>query len=102
MPMFKRLKEIEERFDELTNEISKPEIASNPNVYKKFARERAGLEETVNTWRRFQEVEKQINDHKELINSKDKELADIAKEELPALEDELSKLESELKKLLIP
>ena len=100
--MFDQLIEIEKKFEELSHELSKPEIASNPNKYKKIARERAGLEKTVNTWREYKEIKQDYDNNKDLAHNKDKDLADLAKEELPELETKLGKLEAKLKELLIP
>ena len=100
--MFDKLDEIEKKFDELTIKLSEPDIASNPSKFKKIARERSTLEETVKTWQKYKNIDKQITENKELVSGKDKEIASLAKEEIPSLEKEKSALKIKLKKLLVP
>jgi peptide chain release factor 1 len=101
--MHDKLNEIEERFDELTNRLSDPQVASNPDEYQKIAKQRSDLEELVATWRARKEVQKQIDDNNAIIAAEDdEELRAMAREEVPELQRELEALDKKLRLLLLP
>jgi len=101
--MHEKLNEIEERFDELTHQLSDPEVASNPDKYQKIAKQRSDLEELVATWRAHKEVQQQIDDNNAIVAAEDdEELRSMAREEIPELETELEALSQKLKVLLLP
>jgi peptide chain release factor 1 len=101
--MHEKLNEIEARFDELTQKLSDPAIASRPDEYQKIAKQRSGLEELVATWRARKEVGQQIDDNNAIIAAEDdEELRTMAREEIPQLQKELEALDKKLKVLLLP
>lgn len=98
--MIDRLEKIIERYDYLTEQLSSPEVLGNMNLLKEYSKEHVSMEEVVSKYKRYKEVTLQINDSKELL--KDKEFAEIAKEELNLLEPEKELLIKELEILLLP
>lgn len=101
--MFENLEKIVERFEEINQELLKPEVISDQQKLIKLTKERSELEEIVNTYKKYKEVKKNIEGNKEIIYSKiDPELVELAKAELDDLEQELERLEEELKMLLLP
>jgi peptide chain release factor 1 len=58
--MLNRLDEIEKRYDELTDLLSKPEIIANPSEFQKYAKTQAALLDTVTVYREYKEVVGQI------------------------------------------
>ena len=98
--MIERLEIIKAKYEELQNELMKPETLSNVNKTTELSREIAGLEETVVCYKRYLEVEQQIKEAKEL--AKDPELGEMAKMELEELNAEYSNLEKRIEILLIP
>lgn len=98
--MIERLQAIETRYQEIEQELTKPEILSNIDITKKLSKEMSELEETVKVFRNYQKILSAIEETKEM--QKDPELGEIAKEELPSLEEEKNSLESQLEILLIP
>ncbi|MCX8056468.1 MAG: peptide chain release factor 1 [Ignavibacteria bacterium] len=101
--MFENLEKIVERFEEINQELLKPEVISDQQKLIKLTKERSELEEIVNTYKKYKEVKKNIEGNKEIIYSKaDPELVELAKSELDELEQQLEKLEEELKLLLLP
>ena len=98
--MIERLETLINRYDEITNELSKSEILSNINELTKLSKEQRSLEEVVNVYKEYKNVKQEINDSEELL--KDPELKDIAKEELNILVPKLEKLHSNLEVLLLP
>ncbi len=98
--MLERLKEIENKYEELGNELTKPETLQNVEMLTKLSKEQSKLEETVTTYRKYKNVLSSIEEDQELL--KDSELKDIAKEELQSLELEKENLEQKLEALLLP
>ena len=101
--MFKRLHEAEEKYNRLTDKLSDPSVASNPDEYQKIAKQRADLEDLVKVWNKYKKIEKTIEDNRSIISSEEDEtLKAMAKDEIPALEKDLQVTEAELKVLLLP
>ena len=98
--MIERLNAIEEKYIELQQELSNPEIYNDMNRMKTLSKESSDLEETVTTYHRYKEVIQNIQDDKEML--KDPDMAELAKEELGLLEEEKVELEEKLEVLLIP
>lgn len=101
--MIDKLERILKRFEEINEELTKPEVLNDQQKLIQLTKERSDLEEIVKTYKDYKEVKKNIEGNKELIYSKvDPELVELAKEELDELEPLLEKLEEKLKLLLIP
>jgi len=101
--MFENLEKLVQRFEEINEELTKPEVVSDQQKLIKLTKERSELEEIVNTYKKYKEIKKNIEGNKEIIYSKvDPELVELAKLELDELEPELERLEEQLKMLLLP
>ena len=98
--MFTRLDNILAKYNELTSELSKPEVLSDFNKVKELSKEQSDLEETVNLYKEYKTIENNIEESKEML--KDEELKEMAQEELNNLEERKEQLIQELKLLLIP
>ncbi len=96
--IIKQLEEVEKKCSDLDRQLSNPEIS--PTDIHKFSSERSKLTEVVEAYREYKSVLEQIENNKELL--KDKELQELAKEELEELEPRQQKLEKELQILLLP
>lgn len=100
--MFKRIKEIESRYEELERLLSDPEIIAKQALYQRHAKEHADLRELVETFRLYEKTEAQIREAQDLLKGPDEDIREMAKEELPALKETLDGLEERLKRLLLP
>lgn len=101
--MFKRLGEVEKKFEELTRQIGDPDVASDQMRYKKLAKERASLSELVETYRKYKRTAEEIEGNRHIAeHDPSDEMRKMAKEELLTLEPKLSELEKALKLLLLP
>ena len=98
--MNERLENIKKKYEELTVELTKPEVLSDFNKLKKLSKEQKDLETIVLKYDEFKKCEQEIKDAKELLN--DPEMHDFAQEELSNKEYELPLLEHELELLLLP
>lgn len=101
--MFERLAAIEERFQELTRQMADPEIAQDYEKVAEYAKERADLEETVTTYRHYQQIAEELEATREMAQEEeDAELKAMAEEEVQQLEAEQEALNATLQRLLIP
>ncbi len=100
--MWEALKNIEARYDELTAQLSDPQVASDLKRMRDLSRERSRLEETIRTLADYRRTERTVLDDEAAIASGDAELAELAHAELPELREQLAALETELRRLLLP
>ncbi len=98
--MFERLDAITEKYEQLTQELSKPEILGDYNQLKKLSKEQKDLEETYNKYKEYKTVINNIEEAEQLIN--DSEMGEMASMELEELTPKKEQLTSELEILLIP
>ena len=98
--MFEKLEAIEKRYEELTKEISDPDVIANQAEWQKAMKEHAGLEELVQKFREYKKVKKEMEEAEELMT--DPEMKELAETEYYDKKEQLPKLEEELKFLLIP
>lgn len=98
--MIDRLEATLKRYNDITNELSNPDIVNNIKKMTELSKEQNRLEEIVTVYKRYKEVLAGIEEDKELIH--DSELGEIAREELNAYEKEKSEIEDKLKILLLP
>ncbi len=98
-----KIEKIKERHAFLMDELSKPNVASDQNKFRKLAREQSELNEILEVSSKWEDVTGQIEDDLEIIQSgEDDELVLIAKDEIEELEKERDEFEEKLKILLIP
>jgi peptide chain release factor 1 len=100
--MFARIHEIEHRYDELEQELARPEVIQDQRAYQRFAKEHSLLAPIIDTLRRFHVVEDQVESNQSLLDDPDPEIRKLAREEIESLRTELSELEHRLKFLLLP
>ncbi len=101
--MYDQLQIIEERYEELGELLSDPEVIADTPRLMALTKEEAKLRETVETYRRYKQVCNDLEDTEQMLDEGlDGELLELAKEELAALKEEKISLEEELKLLLLP
>ncbi|EAG7913525.1 peptide chain release factor 1 [Listeria monocytogenes] len=101
--MYDRLQAVEDRYDELNELLSDPDVVSDPKRLRDLSKEQSGITATVETYCEYKNVNEQINETKELLGEKlDDEMREMAKEEFAELQKEKADLEERLKLLLVP
>ena len=98
--MFRKLDEVEKRFEDLERKLQDPTIS--PNDIRVFSKEHADLRELVDTYRVSKQAEKDLASSKELHNDSDPDMRAFAKEEITRLETQLAELQKQLNFLLLP
>lgn len=97
-----KVKELEERFEELERLLADPEVVRDPERLAQLGRERAELEEIVTVYRELKSVDHQLVQAEELLEMGDAELAELAAEEVERLRELRAQLYDELRQQLVP
>ena len=101
--MLEKLEQIEKNYEELTAQISSPEIMSDMKVYAKTMKQHRSLEEIVTKYREVKKMQEELAGAKELLEAADDdEMREMAQMEITEIEEKLPKAEEELKVLLLP
>ena len=99
--MFERLRLMLERYDELTNLLADPNVISDQNTWREYAKEHASMEEAINLYKEYLANQKNLEDCKEMMQGND-ELADLAKDEFKECQKKAEELTQKLKIALLP
>ncbi|RFF27768.1 MULTISPECIES: peptide chain release factor 1 [unclassified Wenzhouxiangella] len=100
--MRQRLAEARERFEELEHLLASPEIIGDRHQFEQLSREYAELEPLIQVWQQFRDNEQASREARELLEARDGEVRQMAREELESLESDTEALERKLQKLLLP
>jgi len=101
--MLEKLEQIESRYEEMTQELSSPELLANPAAYGKVAKQHRALEEIVQKYQSWKALKAELTGARELFDtSDDDEMREMARLEMETLETRLEETDKELKVLLIP
>lgn len=98
--MIERLNAIEEKYNEIQLELSKPEVISNVGKMLELTKEASNLKEAYDAYQQYKKIEDDLAEAREMV--KDSELGEFAREEIVRLEDEKAKLESDIEIMLLP
>ena len=98
--MTEKFQWMQERYNELSEAVSQPEIIADTARWQRLLKEHAQLEPAVQAWRRYQQLLTQQTEAEEILN--DPELAPIAQTELHELTRRRADMEQELRLLLLP
>jgi peptide chain release factor 1 len=100
--MFEQLKDVELRFEELTKRMSEPDFGNNIEELRNVSKERAKLEPIINSYRQWTKCEAELKGAKELLESDDDEMREMAKVEIREGTPRLEELKKKLEILLLP
>ena len=98
--MLERLQNIENRYNELNDELMKPEVISDIKKTLVLTREQAGLKDAYEIYQVYKKLLDDIEAANEMV--KDPDMAEFAREELDKYMSEKSELESKIEILLLP
>lgn len=101
--LFDRLQMLADRYEELGELLSDPDVIADSKRFMELSKEMADLRETVEKYEKYKQVVQQIKDDEEMLSAGlDDEMASMVKEELSDSKNEKQKLEQEIKILLLP
>tara|TARA_Y100000741_G_scaffold159050_1_gene120157 strand:+ start:5964 stop:7046 length:1083 start_codon:yes stop_codon:yes gene_type:complete len=97
-----KLEKLLERQEELEGLLADPETINNQNKFKELSQEYAEIKPIVSCFEKYIEVAKQIENSREMLKENDKEIQQLAIEELKKIELEAEELQNKLQLLLLP
>ncbi|ANZ63308.1 peptide chain release factor 1 [Secundilactobacillus paracollinoides] len=101
--MFDRLQAVVDRYDELNELISDPEVIADTQRFMTLSKEEGELRDTVETYRKYKQVTDQLNEDNEMLHEKlDDDMEQMVKDELKELEPQKEELEDHIRVLLLP
>lgn len=101
--MFDQLDIVEERYEQLNELLSDPEVVSDSDLLRKYSKEQSELHKTVEVYRHYKQVKEDIQEIELMLSeTDDSDEVAMLKEEAADLKAEVPELEEKLKFLLIP
>ncbi len=101
--MLEQLEAIKERFEEVSQQMTMPEIVSDMTKFTRLSKEYKDLEKIVAQLNVYKNILSNVEEAKEIVaNEKDEEMREMAKEELDSLVPQRDEMEAILKEMLIP
>src|SRR5215475_7864598 len=101
--MFDKLRQVEERYRELTRSLSDPVVIGQQALYAKTAKAAAELSEVVGKFGDYKQLLARLEEARHMAaEDADREMREMAQAEVAELAARQAKLEEELRALLIP
>jgi len=101
--VLERLQEYEARYAQLAAELARPEVAANPALYRKLARELGDIREIATKAAEYRRARVRLGEAQEIIDdASDAELLELARQERDELQELVEALEAEIRLLLVP
>ena len=97
-----KLSEVSERYIEIENLLSQPDITSNQENYIKLSKEYSDLSPIVKAFKDYEKSESSLDEAKQLVKDGDPEIREMAEIEIEDLTASIKALEIEIKRLLLP
>lgn len=97
-----RLNDLLSRHEDLSAELSSPEVIGDQNLFRRYSQEYAQLEPVVENWQKLSKIEEDLSELLEWRASGDAELVEMAKADIPDMEKQRDELGETLKIQLLP
>jgi peptide chain release factor 1 len=103
LTLSEKLDQLDNRYQEMTQQLSSPDVASDSSRFQKLAKQHSELEQIVNKHREYKQIEKDLaGAHQMVVESDDADMRHMAQEEEKILITRRDQIERELKLLLLP
>ncbi|MFC6163445.1 peptide chain release factor 1 [Lactiplantibacillus dongliensis] len=100
---FDKLQAVADRYEELGELLSDPEVIADTQRFLKLSKEEASIRETVEKYKQYKDVTDQIKENDELLREKlDDEMNAMVKDDLKNLNAQKDQLEHEITLLMLP
>lgn len=101
--MLEKLAQIEKNYEELTAQISSPELMSDMSNYAKLMKQHRSLGEIVEKYREVKKMRDELEGAREILDlTDDEEMRELAEMEIAELEENVERAEEDLRVLLLP
>ena len=98
--MFDKLEELLNKYNELTEKISDPDVIADQNTWRKLMKEQSAIKDVADKYTEYKAVKSNMDEAKELMS--DPDMKEMAEEEYYSCKEKLEEMEEELKILLLP
>ena len=89
--MFDRLQSVEDRYNNLNELLSDPDVVNDTNKLREYSKEQSNLQATVDAYREYKDVKSQYQDAKQMLDEKlDADMREMVKEEVNELEGQIA------------
>ena len=102
MEWIQNIKEIEARFEELSQQLSDPSLLADQRTYQRCAKQHSEIASIVEKYRSWKDLEQQIEATRSMLDEPDPEIAQLAADELESLQATQERLADEIRVLLLP
>jgi len=100
--MFAQLEGLSEKRRELENKLSDPKIIDDHVQFREVAKEHAHISKLDELYGQYQDVEKQLQENRELLKEEDDELVALARQDIEDLTEVKEQLTEKIRILLLP
>ncbi len=101
--MEEKLLKVEQRYHDLEQQMSKPEVISDQSVFKELTKEHSQLTPIIQKYNDYKKMKSELLDSQELVKEEqDSDMAEMMQSEIEELEQNIVKIEDELLILLLP
>jgi len=101
--MLEKLASLELKYNELTDQLSNPEVIADQSKFQKYAKAHSDLTEVVNVYREYRNAFQGIEEARTMLKDEvDLEFKEMLVNEIEELEQKTADLENKLKVLLLP
>lgn len=101
--MFKKLEELEKKYEELNIFLADPKIITNQTQFQEYAKMHSDISKTVLKYKEYKNINREIEENLKMLDiEQDIEFKKLIKEELKRLKEKKTNLEKELKELIFP
>ena len=97
-----KLKEIEDRYLQINEELMKDEIVSDVKKYTRLSKEQASIRGAYEAFQNYKKYTAIIEDGQEMLKDPDPEIREMATMEIDEAKQELEKLDKHIEELLLP
>lgn len=101
--IFEQLQGVVDRYDELQELMSDPDVIADTKRYMELSKEEGSIREVVSQYKHYRDVVNNIKESEEVLHeTKDPDLEELAKDDLSRLNKEKIALEESIKMLMLP
>jgi peptide chain release factor 1 len=100
--MMAKLSALTDRHDEVSALLSDPDTMAERDRFTTLSREFTELDPVIASFRRYQELDSELSDARELVKDEDPELRELAQEDIVRVTSAIASEEQELQTLLLP
>ena len=100
--LISHLEELEKEFQDLEVQLSKPEIASDHERYRKIAKKHSDLKKIIDNYEKFKNLKQKMEEADQLVDDDDPEIAELAQVEKETVSEEMEDLKQKIEIQLLP